>query len=320
MRRDGRQENGLGTVSRRTMLKVTGALALAAGTPGLLLPRRVNAMPLTLGDRTLTTVSDGNLTLPIEFVLPDTPESEYAPLLEENGLSSEAHEPDCNVSVLETPDGLVVFDVGAGANFMPTAGEFLQNFEAAGYSIDDVTDVVFTHAHPDHIWGVLDDFDELLFPNAAYRISEAEHAYWTAPDTLEKTPEAMQSFVVGARSRIDSIGDRIVLFKPGDEVVAGVEAMDTGGHTPGHISFVVHGGDAPVMITGDALNNHVISFQRPEWRSGTDQDPDRAIETRKRLLDRLASEEMRIVGFHMPQPGGGRVERAGSAYRFVGEG
>ncbi|WP_198585945.1 MBL fold metallo-hydrolase [Pararhizobium haloflavum] len=305
-------------LTRRRFVQLSALTTLAAALPGFAAIRaRAQDMSLALGENTLTTVSDGNLMLPLDFAFPDVDQQELIALLEASGLSADGLEPDCNVSVLRTPNGLVVFDLGAGANFMPSAGEFLQNFEAAGFSIDEVTDVVFTHAHPDHLWGLLDDFDELMFPDAAYHMAEAEHAYWTAPDTLEKTPEAAQSFVVGAQSRLDVLADRINLFKPGAEVLSGVEAMDTGGHTPGHTSFVIHGGDEPVMIVGDALNNHVVSFQRPDWRSGTDQNPDRAIETRKMLLDRLAAENMRIVGFHMPEPGNGRVERDGEAYRFV---
>ena len=319
MRVGGKRKPLFGDLSRRRFMQMTGLGALAVAMPGLLLPKQAKALGLALGDRTLTTVSDGNLMLPVDFVLPDTDPADYVPLLEENGMATETLEPVCNVSVLETPGGLIVFDVGAGPHFLPTAGEFLQNFEAAGYAVEDVTDVIFTHAHPDHLWGLLDDFDEVLFPDAAYHMAEAEHAYWTAPDTLEKTPEAAQAFVVGAQSRLEVLGDRINLFKAGAEVLPDIEAMDTGGHTPGHTSFVLHGGGEPVMIVGDALNNHVVSFQRPEWRSGTDIDPDRAVETRKMLLDRLAAENMRIVGYHMPEPGTGRVEREGTAYRYVAE-
>lgn len=183
-----------------------------------------------------------------------------------------------------------------------------------------VTDVIFTHAHPDHLWGVLDDFDELVFANAAYRMAQAEWDYWMAADTLDSTPEERKSFVTGARTRIEAIGDRIGFFRPGDEVFPGVEAIDTAGHTPGHVSFMVHGAGEAAVILGDALTNQVISFQKPDWPVGPDHDRVKGAQTRRALLDRLAADRPRIVGYHLPDPGIGRVERQGDAYRYVAEG
>ncbi|MCP1200807.1 MBL fold metallo-hydrolase [Notoacmeibacter sp. MSK16QG-6] len=270
-----------------------------------------------VGDGELLMLSDGNLTLPLSFVLPGRPEAEIATALmvEE---APEALTPDCNVTLLRRGDKLILFDVGSGPNFMPSAGELPNALEEAGIDPQDVTDVVFTHAHPDHFWGLTDDFGDLLFPDAAYHMSEAEWAYWSAEDTLEKTPEARKTFVVGAQNRMPLIEEQISLFQPGAEIVAGIEAMDTSGHTPGHISFVVHGGDRPVLIGGDALTHPIISFAHPEWESGSDTDPQKGIATRKMLLDRLVSDDIALIGFHLPHPGFGHAENAGDgAYVFV---
>jgi glyoxylase-like metal-dependent hydrolase (beta-lactamase superfamily II) len=210
-----------------------------------------------------------------------------------------------------------VFDVGAGPNFMPSAGELMSNLDAAGISPEEVTHVLFTHAHPDHIWGLLDDFDEPVFPDAEYYINRAEWDYWRADDTLEKTPEARKSFVVGARNRFEVLEDVINLFDFGDEVLSGIEAVDTSGHTPGHTSFAIHGGDESLMVLGDAVTNSVVSFPKPDWPSGSDQDSEKGIATRMALLDRLAGEKSRFAGFHLPGSGVGFAEKAGTGYRFV---
>jgi glyoxylase-like metal-dependent hydrolase (beta-lactamase superfamily II) len=272
---------------------------------------------LALGDAELVVVTDGTLTLPMSFAFPDAPAEELAALLSEYGLATDSLVPDCNVTLLKQGDRLTIFDAGAGSNFMPTAGKLLDSLAEAGIDPADVTDVVFTHAHPDHLWGVTDDFDELVFPNASFRIGRAEWDYWSSPETLSSVPEERQSFVVGAQNRFAAIEDRIAFIEPGDEVMPGVEAIDTAGHTPGHISFLVHAGSEPVLIVGDALTNVAISFAHPEWPSGSDQDPEMAIKTRRALLDRLAADRPRIVGFHLPHPGLGTVERHGGAYRFV---
>jgi len=72
-------------------------------------------------------------------------------------------------------------------------------------------------------------------------------------------------------------------------------------------------------VLGDCIGNPHVGFERPDWASGSDQDPGLAAQTRVRLLDRLAGEQMPIVGYHLPQGGVGRAERAGGAYRFVAE-
>ena len=264
------------------------------------------------------TLSDGHLVLPVSFLLPKATPTDLRAL----GLEAEAEAgsfaPACNVTLCRSDGRLVLFDAGSGSNFMPTAGKLPQSLAAAGIDPADVTDIVFTHAHPDHIWGVLDDFDELLFPEARYHIAEAEWDYWRSDKALSDLPEERHSFVAGARNRFAAIEERATRFRPGAEVLPGIEAVAAAGHTPGHTAFVVHG-EEPTMIVGDAISNDPVSFLRPDWHWGADQDPETGAATRKALLDRLAVDRLRFVGFHLPKGGVGRVERADGAYRFVAE-
>ncbi|MEP0234260.1 MBL fold metallo-hydrolase [Roseibium sp.] len=304
--------------SRRSVLKGSAALALSLGTG--LVAKAAQANPVKLGNAEVQVLSDGNLSLPMNFVLPEQSPEEIRTLLEPHGLASDTYAPDCNVTLYRTGDRLVLFDVGAGANFQPSAGDLVGHLEDAGIDPTEVTDVIFTHGHPDHLWGVLDDFDDPLFSEAQYWLPQAEWDYWRADDTLANTPEERKSFVVGAQSRFDAIADQVEMIRPGMEVISGVEAIDTSGHTPGHMSYVLHGGSETMLVVGDALANAVISFEKPEWRSGADQDRDKGVATRKALLDRIAGDHTRIIGYHLSHPGIGRAERAGNAYRFVAEG
>ncbi len=304
--------NGL---NRRTFLKAGGSLAAAAMTG--IRPSLAASDPLMLGENEVTVVSDGNLSLPMNFMLPEQSAEEIEALFKPHGLPTDTASPDCNITVLRQGDRLVLFDAGAGANFQATAGELLSGLESAGIDPADVTDVIFTHAHPDHLWGILDDFDDVLYSEASLWVPQAEWDYWRSEDTLAKTPEARKSFVVGAQSRFEAMEDQVQMITPRMEVIPGVEAVDTSGHTPGHMSFMIHGGGDSVLVVGDAIANSVISFEKPDWVSGADQDPQKGIETRKALLDRLASDKTRLIGFHLPEMGIGRVDRSGSAYRFV---
>lgn len=302
--------------SRRDVLKATLAVA-GIGVSGLF-PRPASAVgSLKLGASDVTIISDGNLMLPLSFAFPDVPHDELIASLKAEGQPTDALLPDCNITVLRRGDRVVMFDVGSGPNFMPSAGRLMDNLGEAGVSPDEVTDVVFTHAHPDHLWGLIDDFDELIFADARYHMNRIEWEYWQAEDTLEKTPDARKSFVVGARNRMVFLEDRIELFEYGAEVVSGVEAVDTAGHTPGHTSFMIHDGSNSAMVVGDAITNVAVSLTHPEWPSGSDQDAEKGIATREMLLDRLAADGSRIIGFHIPHPGLGMIERSGSAYRFA---
>lgn len=307
-------------IDRRQFLKVgAGAVTAASlGTNGLF-PRRAFAQSasLTLGEAEVTVFSDGTLTLPMNFVLPEQSEDEIKALFEPHGLATDQLTPDCNVTLYQSGDRLALFDVGSGPNFQPTAGDLIAGLEDAGIDPADITDVIFTHAHPDHLWGVLDDFDDPLFYEAQYWVPDAEWAFWMAEDAVDQMDDARKSFAVGAQNRFAVIEDQVTMVKPGQEVLPGVEAVDTSGHTPGHMSYMLHGGGESVLVLGDAITNAVISFERPEWQSGSDQDRDKGAATRTALLDRLAAEKTRIIGYHLPHPGHGVAERSGSAYRFV---
>lgn len=312
--REAARDFGKPALSRRSVLAGLGAVAATT----MFSPRARAA--IDLGGAEIAVVNDGQLSQPVSFMLPELSEAEARAFLESNGVAFGPLTPDCNVTVLKTAGRLAIFDAGSGSNFIDTAGLLVENLGAAGFDPADFTDVIFTHAHPDHLWGVLDDLDELVFPNATYYMGEAEHAFWSSPDAFAAVPADRQSFVAGAQSRLKAIGERIKLIGGGQEVIAGVEAVDTSGHTPGHLSYVIHAKDGPTAITGDAINNVVISFRKPEWRVGVDQDRQKGAATRKKLLDRLAGDKSRIVGYHLPHPGVGRVERQGDAYAFVAEG
>jgi glyoxylase-like metal-dependent hydrolase (beta-lactamase superfamily II) len=298
---------------RRDVLKLAGAAVASLAFAG----RALAVGRLTLGDAEIVTVNDGTLTLPMSYSYGDAPQPELARLLADNAMPTDTLQPDCNVTILKRGARLAIFDTGSGPNFMATAGQLADNLAEAGIDPADVTDVVFTHAHPDHIWGVTDDFDELVFANASYHIGQEEHDFWSSPDALQAVAADRQSFVVGAQSRFDAIRDRLTFLKAGAEVLPGVEAVSTPGHTPGHMSYIIHSGADQLVVVGDAITQSIVSFAHPEWPAGADQDQALAIATRKALLDRLAGDRSRVVGYHFPHPATGMVERGGDAYRFV---
>ena len=136
------------------------------------------------------------------------------------------------------------------------------------------------------------------------------------PDYLTNMPSALRNFARGARRDLGAIKERLVMLKPGDDVVSGIRALDTAGHTPGHLSFELAGGDG-LIITADATTNEIVSFEHPEWAFGWDTVPDLAIKNRRPLLDRAATDRIKLLGYHWAYPGIGYAEHHANAFRFV---
>lgn len=283
------------------------------------LPKKAVA-DLSIGSSTLSTVSDGSLTLPASFIFEPMPQDQLAPILQEYALHGEQLKPECNLALYRDGTNTVLFDVGSGPDFMPTAGKITESLDAAGLAPEDITHVIFTHAHPDHIWGLLDDFDEPLFYEASYMMGRAEWDYWWDPETVNEIGDARAAFAVGAKRRMEAIEDVVELFDDGQEVLPGIAAVSTPGHTPGHMAFELRQGNSAALIVGDAIGNHHVAFRKPSWRSGSDQDQETAVATREMLFDRLTAEDITLVGFHLPEGGMGRAIKDGDGYRFVVEG
>ncbi len=292
-------------MKRRDFLALSAALAL---------PRMgFAATELALPDAKLTMLSDGTLTLPGDFVLGNMDPAEAAAMRQKFNLSPDSYTPPCNLTLFQDGTRNVLFDVGSGPDFMPSAGKLDSALDAVGLTHDDITHVVFTHAHPDHLWGLLDEFDEPSFANAEYLMGQSEFDYWMDPNTLNTIGEARTTFAVGAARRLAIIADQLQFINDGEEPIPGITARLTPGHTPGHMSFIL-GGKA--LVTGDAISNNFVAFERPGFASLSDQDPDMAAATRVALLDQITADDLAVAGFHLPGGGLGRVTRQGDSYTY----
>ncbi|HKL06978.1 MAG TPA: MBL fold metallo-hydrolase, partial [Roseovarius sp.] len=265
-----------------TLLKPTrrDLLKMAAAAPALAMPLAARAelgapesgnpsyFRFSVGDARVTIVSDGYFRLPTDGLGVNADRDEVQAFLKRHFLSPELGYSHTNHLFVEVGDAKVLVDVGSGNRFMENTGQLMGNLEAAGIDPYEITHVVITHAHPDHIWGIRDGFDEAIIPDAEYLIGEAEHTYWMQDGLVDRVPAEDQQFVLGAVNSINVDGAEWTLVQDGHEVVPGLTMIDTPGHTPGHMSLRVDSGDQSLIALGDSMSHAYTNFAHPEWYNG----------------------------------------------------
>lgn len=309
-------EFSLVPVNRRQFVVGAAALSAASAAPGVVWAQ---AAPhsFSQGEFEVTVVSDGYLVFPATAVAPDAPPEELKALLMAAGqLEGENATPGTNAVLIRAGSDLILFDTGSGPGFQPTAGKLPESLAAAGVDPAEITKVVFTHGHLDHIGGTVVEGGGLRYPNASYYAAGAEWDYWMDPELISKAPAEMHGFITGAQQNLSAVKDKVTMLKPGDDVVAGIRLIDTAGHTPGHVSIEVAGGEG-LIIGADAAVNPFVFFEHPEWRFSFDSIPDLAVANRRKLLDRAAADKIKLIGFHWKYPGVGYAEAKDNVYRFV---
>ena len=268
------------------------------------------------GDFEITVLSDGSITIPGDILVSEGSAAEREAALARLDTVGDMVRPKANIPLIRAGADLILVDIGGGDRYQPTDGRLAVNLERAGIDPVQITKVVVSHAHPDHIGAMLVADGNLRFPKARYYVGAAEWAFWMDSDYRSNMPAALHEFARGAQRDLGAIRDRVTLLKAGDEILTGLRALDTPGHTPDHLSFELVGSEG-LIIAGDVATNEIVSFEHPHWRFGYDVDPALGIQTRRRLLDRAAKDRMRLLGCHWAYPGVGRAERDGDAFRFV---
>ncbi|WP_245155679.1 MBL fold metallo-hydrolase [Paracoccus ravus] len=312
-------ESGIMTktgISRRNAMKLGGALPAlialpaAAQTAAPAAAAEGKAHTIKLGNFQVSTLLGGTnmREKPIETFGLNADPSEWALLSEANFLPAEKAGNSFTMTLVKTPEALAIFDTGMVPDVTVAA------LAAAGYAPGDVTHVILTHMHGDHISGLTKD-GAPVFPNATLIAPKAEAEYWAAnPGDPYKT-------------HVAPLIDKATLIEDRAEVLPGIHAIAAPGHTPGHMTYLLESDGARLMITADSFNHYVYSVQRPEWHVRFDVDKDMGSETRKKVLARLAEERIPFVGYHMPYPalgyiapgdGEGHFRYVPATYQFAG--
>lgn len=312
------------TLSRRQIL--TGALAApivlkfavlpaSAQTAAPAVSQVVALQRFKAGDAVVTAISDGFLPIDVAYLSNITPEEANA------ALANQFFGPSpvvtgVNTYLVTTGERNVLIDAG-GAGYAPDMGKLVAGLEAAGVAPGDISAVLLTHLHVDHI-GALVTNGAATFPNAEIHVHENDVAFFSSAESKAAAPEPFKVFFDKAVEALAVYEGKVKTFTGETEVVPGIVTRELFGHTPGHSGFVVGTGEDALFVWGDIVHVGPVQMARPDVGIAFDADGAAAIATRKAIFEKVAAEKTRIAGMHIAFPGIGHLVKLaeGDGYDF----
>ena len=267
-----------------------------------------------LGDFEVTALSDGTFSAPVDKLLTNTTAEAVNEMMTTQHLKT-PYDMSVNAFLVNTGAKLVLIDTGAAGLFGPSLGNLLTSLKAAGYQPEQVDEIYITHMHSDHVGGLMAG-DKLAFPNATVRADKRDADFFLDPAKLEKAAAADKGNFQGP---IASIGPyaKAGKFKPFDgdtELVPGVKAVATHGHTPGHTVYVVESQGQKLMLWGDLMHVAAVQFEKPAVTILFDSDSKAAAAQRKKIFALAAKEGYLVGAAHISFPGLGHMRADKEGY------
>ncbi|HCN50756.1 MAG TPA: MBL fold metallo-hydrolase [Chryseobacterium sp.] len=319
-------KNGLlaGTLS---MIPFSGVLAKTPEFPGTTEDDLSGFKKIKLGDLDLFILTDGYIREDnLETFAPRGNVSEMKKILRDHFRSE--HYIDLAVSILlvKTKEKLILMDTGMGIFADKRTGFLLKSLQKAGFSVKDVTDVFISHAHPDHIGGIVDKQNNPVFPNAAIFISKIEHDFWMNASVkdfhnsaLKAQPEKLNQIIPALQNILKAIQPQLKFYDLNNRLYDHFNFQLAPGHTPGLTVTTISSGNEKLLYIADLIHSDVILFPHPDWGFSGDTDLDIATASRKKLLQELADTRTRALTSHLPWPGLGFTKKTLPAYEWIPE-
>lgn len=314
------------TLTRRTLLASTAipvagpALAQSNPMPNVPSPGSAQAPGFyryKVGEIEVTAINDGFAYRPLEGFVSNANLSDVQQAMREAFLPADRLPITFTTLVLRQNGRVVLIDTGNGDMGAPTSGTWMANFRAAGFDPAQVNAVVISHFHGDHINGLRLKDGTAVFPKAEIMVPAQEWDFWMDEGRMSRAPEGAKGAFQNVHRVFDPIAKDVTRYEAGKELVPGLVAVSTPGHTPGHMSFALSSGSGKLIVMSDVTNHPALFVRNPDWSAVFDMDADQARQTRRRMLDMAASERAQVAFYHAPFPATGHIAKEGNGYRLV---
>ncbi|MFT4249395.1 MAG: MBL fold metallo-hydrolase [Pseudomonas sp.] len=268
---------------------------------------------LRIGEFSIMALSDGYLSASLDLLSSITVDAASA--LQMQAGSSDPSSIHINCYLVRGHGRTILIDAGAGGH-RQCGGGLRGNLAAAGVQPGEIDTIVLTHAHPDHVGGLIDTAGEAVFPNAELVVHPREIAFWQDDGNLSRASERARGNFLFARTAFAGYGEKLRMLS-GAEVLPGLSTIALPGHTPGHCGYRLESEGRSLLVWGDIVHFPHIQIPRPEVSIAFDQDPVLAAATRSRLLDLVSADRLLIAGMHLGEPGFAQIRRAGRTYAIA---
>lgn len=265
-----------------------------------------------VGAFTVIAISDGTLTVSLEQLL--GMDLDQATAIQSRAGIREANVLNINCYLIQMGNRMVLVDAGAGG-FKQWGGELKTRLRGVGVDPAEIDTVLLTHAHPDHVGGLLDETGSRVFVNAELWAHQNEIAFWTDDEMRDAASERARRNFELARRAFTAYGTSLHSFVEGD-LFPGLAAVALPGHTKGHTGFLIDSEGEQLLIWGDIVHFPQVQTSHPEVSITLDTDPVQAADTRQRLLEVVSRKQIMVAGSHLSDRGFAIVKKVDNHFHI----